>query len=61
MKILNSTSLKTSLSQGAKEEIKKLNDQESRYEAISSELKTLEQDILKLNKEIDTKMNKLKA
>ena len=41
--------------------IKKLNDQESRYEAISSELKTLDKDILKLNKEIDAKMNKLKA
>jgi chromosome segregation ATPase len=41
--------------------IKKLNDQESRYEAISSELKTLDNDILKLNKEIDAKMNKLKA
>jgi hypothetical protein len=41
--------------------IKKLNDQESRYEAISSELKTLDNDILKLNKEIDAKMNKLKT
>jgi hypothetical protein len=41
--------------------IKKLNDQESRYETISSELKTLDKEILKLNKSIDAKINKLKA
>ncbi|TFF90433.1 MAG: hypothetical protein EU548_03055 [Promethearchaeota archaeon] len=41
--------------------IKKLNDQESRYETISSELKTLDKEILKLNKTIDARMNKLKA
>jgi len=41
--------------------IKKLNDQESRYETISTELKTLDKEILKLNKSIDAKMNKLKA
>jgi len=39
--------------------IKKLNDQETRYEAISSELKTLDKDILNLNKKIDLMMNKL--
>jgi predicted nuclease with TOPRIM domain len=41
--------------------IKKLNDQESRYETISSDLKTLDKEILKLNKTIDAKMNKLKS
>jgi hypothetical protein len=41
--------------------IKKLSDQESRYETISSDLKTLDKEILKLNKTIDAKMNKLKS
>lgn len=41
--------------------IKKLNDQESRFESISSELKILDKEILKLNKSIDAKMNKLKG
>ena len=41
--------------------IKKLNDQESRFETISSDLKTLDKEILKLNKNIDVRMNKLKT
>jgi hypothetical protein len=41
--------------------IKKLNDQENRYETISSELETLDKEITKLNKTIDDQMNKLKA
>ena len=39
--------------------IKKLNDQESRFETISSELKKLDKQRKTLNKEIETKMNKL--
>ena len=41
--------------------IKKLNDQESRFETISSELVKLDKQIDKLNKQIEDKMNKLKA
>jgi hypothetical protein len=41
--------------------IKKLNDQESRFEKISVELKKLEKEIDTLNKSIEKKMNKLKA
>ncbi|MFX1405708.1 MAG: hypothetical protein ACFFBW_02035 [Promethearchaeota archaeon] len=40
--------------------IKKLDDQESRYEAISSELKKLDKDITNLNKQIEEKINKIK-
>lgn len=41
--------------------IKKLDDQESRFETISTELDKLDKEINSLNKEIETKMNKLKA
>jgi len=41
--------------------IKKLNDQESRFETISSELSKLDKEINKLNKQIEDKMNKLKV
>ena len=41
--------------------IKKLNDQETRFEKISSETKKLTQEIDSLDKEIETKMNKLKT
>ncbi|MFW9938050.1 MAG: hypothetical protein ACFFD5_10405 [Candidatus Thorarchaeota archaeon] len=40
--------------------IKKLDDQESRYEAISSDLKKLDKDITNLNKQIEEKINKIK-
>jgi chromosome segregation ATPase len=40
--------------------IKKLDDQESRFETISTELKKLEKEINKLNKQIEDKINKLK-
>ncbi len=39
--------------------IKKLNDQESRFEEISKELKTLEKKIVIINKEIEEKMQNL--
>ena len=39
--------------------IKKLNDQENRFEIISKELKKLDKDIDSLNKEIQDKMEKL--
>ena len=41
--------------------IKKFNDQESRFEKISVEVKKLDKEIDSLNKSIETKMNKLKA
>ncbi|MHA2288634.1 MAG: hypothetical protein ACXABG_07595 [Promethearchaeota archaeon] len=41
--------------------VKKLNDQESRFEKISVELKKLEKEIDSLNKTIEKRMNKLKA
>jgi hypothetical protein len=41
--------------------IKKFNDQESRFEKISAEVKKLDKEIDSLNKSIETKMNKLKA
>ncbi len=41
--------------------IKKLNDQESRFEKISVETKKLDQEINTLNKTIENKMNKLKT
>jgi len=41
--------------------VKKLNDQESRYEKISVETKKLDKEIDSLNKTIENKMNKLKA
>jgi len=41
--------------------VKKLNDQESRFEKISVETKKLDKEIDSLNKTIENKMNKLKA
>ncbi len=41
--------------------VKKLNDQESRFENISVETKKLDKEIESLNKTIENKMNKLKA
>jgi len=41
--------------------VKKLNDQESRFEKISVETKNLTQEIDALDKKIETKMNKLKT
>lgn len=41
--------------------IKKLNDQESRFEKISAEMKKLDKEIDSLNKTIENKLNKLKA
>jgi hypothetical protein len=41
--------------------VKKLNDQESRFEKISAEVKKLDKEIDSLNKSIENKMNKLKA
>ena len=41
--------------------VKKLNDQETRFEKITVETKTLNQEIDSLDKKIETKMNKLKA
>ena len=41
--------------------VKKLNDQESRFEKISVETKNLTQEIDILDKKIETKMNKLKT
>jgi len=41
--------------------IKKLDDQESRFEAISSELKKYDKDITNLNKQIEEKINKVKV
>ena len=41
--------------------IKKLNNQESRFEKISAETKKLDKEIKTLNKTIENKMNKLKA
>jgi len=41
--------------------VKKLNDQETRFEKISVETKKLTQEIDSLNKKIETKMNKLKT
>ncbi|MFX0009641.1 MAG: hypothetical protein ACFE9R_04950, partial [Candidatus Hermodarchaeota archaeon] len=41
--------------------VKKLNDQESRFEKISVEVKKLDKEIDSLNKSIENKMNKLKA
>ncbi|MFX0174763.1 MAG: hypothetical protein ACFE85_00880 [Candidatus Hodarchaeota archaeon] len=41
--------------------IKKLDDQESRFETISTELKKLEKEIDNLNKQIEEKINKLKV
>ncbi|MFX0074817.1 MAG: hypothetical protein ACFE96_05210 [Candidatus Hermodarchaeota archaeon] len=41
--------------------VKKLNDQESRFEKISVEVKKLDKEIESLNKSIENKMNKLKA
>jgi chromosome segregation ATPase len=41
--------------------IKKFDNQESRFETISTELDKLDKEINSLNKEIETKMNKLKA
>ena len=40
--------------------VKKLNDQESRFEKISTEVKKLDKEIDSLNKSIENKMNKLK-
>ena len=39
--------------------VKKLNDQENRFEIISKELKKLDKDIDSLNKEIQNKIEKL--
>ncbi|MFW9827449.1 MAG: hypothetical protein ACFFEY_07660 [Candidatus Thorarchaeota archaeon] len=39
--------------------IKKLNDQETRFEAINKELKTLEKKVSQLNKDIENKINSL--
>ena len=39
--------------------IKKLNNQESRFEEIKKELETLEKKIKELNKEVEDKMNLL--
>ncbi|MFX1447009.1 MAG: hypothetical protein ACFFCG_02595 [Promethearchaeota archaeon] len=41
--------------------VKKLNDQESRFENISAEMKKLDEEIDSLNKTIETKLNKIKA
>jgi len=41
--------------------VKKLNDQESRFEKISAEMKKLDKEIDSLNKTIENKLNKLKA
>jgi len=41
--------------------VKKLNDQETRFEKITVETKTLNQEIDSLDKKIETKMNKLKT
>ena len=41
--------------------VKKLNDQETRFEKISAETKKLTQEIDSLDKKIETKMNKLKT
>ncbi len=41
--------------------VKKLNDQETRFEKISVELKKLDKEIDSLNKKIEKQMNKLKA
>ncbi|NHJ21834.1 MAG: hypothetical protein EAX91_12885 [Candidatus Lokiarchaeota archaeon] len=41
--------------------VKKLNDQESRFEKISAEVKKLDKEIDSLNKSIENKMNKLKT
>lgn len=41
--------------------VKKLNDQETRFEKISLELKKLDKEIDLLNKKIEKQMNKLKA
>ncbi|NVM44225.1 MAG: hypothetical protein HWN79_04855 [Candidatus Lokiarchaeota archaeon] len=41
--------------------VKKLNDQESRFEKISAEMKKLDIEIDSLNKTIENKLNKLKA
>ena len=41
--------------------VAKLTTQENRFESISTEIKKLETDLNKLNKEIDTKISKLKV
>lgn len=41
--------------------VKKLNDQETRFEKITVELKKLDKEIGLLNKKIEKQMNKLKA
>ena len=40
--------------------VKKLNDQETRFEKISVELKKLNKEIDSLNKKVEKQMNKLK-
>ena len=40
--------------------VKKLSDQENRFESISKELNKLDKEITKLNKEIEEKINSLK-